>query len=590
MLISREARVGIVAGLATMTLAIAILFFHNVRSGKQEYQVNVILDDAGGIMDGADVYFAGVRVGTVRNVDIDKERNSARLTLGIQSDVELRSNYDFAVRSGALLGDRYVVIKPRKEERGVVVDTSGKEPIEVEGKGPLSVEELMPQVKDLMTNADALLKEFNVGVHEVSELTKDLRASSAGLQKMVNDPQTQAAIKNMVLNLERTSAAFQRLASSPQLQGTLANVNRATQPLEQITTNTNRLVKRTDDVMKSVDELAVFFKDVAKSNRENLDKTLATLPDMMKDLKDTISEFKRVVQTTGNEQNLEQINATLKSVRQVTENMAQVTQDVRQLTGDMKTQNDVKQLISTLNETAQSTKKTLEHLEATSANVRELTTDPQVKADLKDTIHETKKTMASANEALQEGKSLAEEGRQVMSRINKILGGGKRKSNKENKPSQPSQSSKASEGKSEEPPSSGGIFDTRIQPDLRMYQTPASNRYVSDLDFWISSGGRSRFVIGLHDVTESDKFTAQFAPALGTLGYGRMGIYRGKLGAGLDLLSGRARLSLNAYDPNNLAGNVWGGYRLFRNYELMLGVEGLGRSPRQVGVGVRVMK
>jgi len=47
---------------------------------------------------------------------------------------------------------------------------------------------------------------------------------------------------------------------------------------------------------------------------------------------------------------------------------------------------------------------------------------------------------------------------------------------------------------------------------------------------------------------------------------------------------------LNAYDPNNFTGNIWTGYRLFRNWELMLGVEGLGQRPRQVGVGVRTTR
>jgi phospholipid/cholesterol/gamma-HCH transport system substrate-binding protein len=567
MFISREARVGIVVGLAVMTLTVAILFFRNVRAAVKEYEVTVLLDDAGGILKGADVYFAGVPVGTVREVDIDREREKAKLLLGIQSDINLLSNYEFAVRSGALLGDRYVVITPKSYQKGdtaIPLRNYTKEDWEkkpIIGRGPSSVEELLPKTQELMDNFSVLIGDLRGVVREVNLLAQDLRGSTTGLKTIMGDPVTQTAVKRTMVNLYQSSESMRRLAADPHLAGTLANVDRASQSLGQITKNANLLVQRTDNLMKNASELVGFVKDVTKTNEDNVNKTIAALPEMMKDLKDTTAELKRVMQNAGSAENLEQINATLKSVNKATENLAHITDNVQKLVGDPKTQDDIKQLLTNLNETTQSAKEAVKNLEQTSASLRELATNEQVKTDLKDTLHETKKTMASANELLQESKQAVTDGRQVISRVNKILGGGKEK-----KP---------------------GV---KVQPELRFWNAPSSNRYMGDFDVWISPNPKKSFVLGLHDVTESDKLTAQYAPALGSLGYARFGFYRGKLGTGLDLLDGRGRLSLNVYDPNNFTGNVWGGYRLFRNWELMLGVEGLGQPRSQVGVGVRVMK
>lgn len=599
MLISREARVGIVVGLGVLTLAIAVLFFRHVRSGVREYEVIMIVDDAGGILEGADVLFAGVRVGRVKDVTPDLEYQGAKLTLGIDSKYQLYSDYQFAVRSGALLGERYVVITPpadeikkrvqeaqERDQKGVKqhVRLGPDFKLPIEGRGPSSVEELLPKTKELMDNFDALMGDFRKLVSEVNLLAQDLRGSTSALRHVVADPETQQAMKGTVVNLYETSEAVRRVASSPQIQGTLANVNRATQSLDQMTRNATLLVKRTDEVMLEVKDMVGFFKDVAATNRENLNQTIAALPEMMKNLKDTTAEVKRIAQATGNQENLEQINAALKSVKQATENMTHITEDVRKLVADEKMHNDVKQMISTLNETTKSAKKTIENLEATSASFRDLATDAEFKNDLKETLKETKKTITTANDALQEGRQTLAEGRQVLSRVNKILGGGKSKGTEQNKTSE----EKSESGKKQTPGTK--VLGTTIQSNLSFWQTPSSNRYVGDLDFWIAPDAKRGFLFGVHDLTVSDKFTAQYAPALGSNGHARFGVYRGTLGAGFDLTSGKSRLSLNAYDPNNFTGNIWTGYRLFRNWELILGVEGLGQRPRQVGVGVRMTK
>lgn len=599
MLISREARVGIVVGLGVLTLVMVVLFFRHVRSSGREYEVILVVDDAGGIREGADVLFAGVRVGRVKRVAPDLEYQGAKLTLGIDSRYPLYSDYQFAVRSGALLGERYVIITPPAEEmqkrvraaqerdrkgakRRVRLGPDFKLPIE--GRGPSSVEELIPKTQALMDHFDVLMSDFSQLVNEVRLLAQDLRGSTSALRHVVADPQTQRAMKGTVLNLYQTSEAVKRVASSPQIQGTLANVNRATQSLEQMTKSANQLVKRTDEVMLEVKDMVGFFKDVAKTNRENLNQAIAALPEIMKDVKETTAETKRIAQATGSQENLEQINAALKSIKQAAEHITHITEDVRQLVADEKMRDDVKQMISTLNETTKSAKKTIENLEVTSASLRDLATDTEFKNDLKETLKETKKTITTANDALQEGKQTLAEGRQVLRRVSKILGGGKSKGAEENKINQPKPETRTPK------PSGTKVLGTTIQPSLSFWQTPSSNRYVGDVDFWIAPESKRGFLFGVHDLTVSDKFTAQYAPALGANGHARVGVYRGTLGAGLDLTGGKSRLSLNVYNPNNFTGNIWAGYRLFRDWELMLGVEGLGQRPRQVGVGVRMTK
>ena len=84
-------------------------------SGASEYGIR--FENAAGISPGTDVRFAGTKVGTVRDVKPDFDRDQALVTIAISSELELDSDTSVRVQSESLLGGSYLGI-----ERGAGYD------------------------------------------------------------------------------------------------------------------------------------------------------------------------------------------------------------------------------------------------------------------------------------------------------------------------------------------------------------------------------------------------------------------------------------------------------------------------------------
>ncbi len=75
--------------------------------GASGYVVTADFDDIGGVRAGADVMIAGVVVGRVDNVHLNKD-DQAELALRIHDDVQLTSDVIASVRTKGIIGDRFI--------------------------------------------------------------------------------------------------------------------------------------------------------------------------------------------------------------------------------------------------------------------------------------------------------------------------------------------------------------------------------------------------------------------------------------------------------------------------------------------------
>ena len=119
----RESFVETLIGLAVVFAAGMFLWYAlatgrdgGSASGLNEYGVR--FENAAGIAPGTDVRFAGTKVGTVRDVRPDFDKDQALVTIAIDKRLELDSDTAVRVQSESLLGGSYLGI-----ERGAGFDT-----------------------------------------------------------------------------------------------------------------------------------------------------------------------------------------------------------------------------------------------------------------------------------------------------------------------------------------------------------------------------------------------------------------------------------------------------------------------------------
>lgn len=98
-------------GLLCTLVLFAVLGEINFVSDKR-YPVYAFFSSVSGLKTGARVEMAGVEIGTVSSVSIDKERLLAKVKLNIDQNIELSDDVIASVKTSGIIGQKYIDILP----------------------------------------------------------------------------------------------------------------------------------------------------------------------------------------------------------------------------------------------------------------------------------------------------------------------------------------------------------------------------------------------------------------------------------------------------------------------------------------------
>ncbi len=97
-------------------IGILCIAYLTVKLGKMEiiggdyYTVYASFQSASGLTKGAKVEMAGVQVGSVDDISLDKKRIVASVKLKIRKDLSLSDDAIASIKTSGLIGDRYIKI------------------------------------------------------------------------------------------------------------------------------------------------------------------------------------------------------------------------------------------------------------------------------------------------------------------------------------------------------------------------------------------------------------------------------------------------------------------------------------------------
>ncbi len=110
--VNKELYVGLfmIAGL----LSVAFLFYKigEVKLNRETYPVYGYFTSVSGLRQGARVEMAGVSIGTVSAVLLDRERFLAKVEFQIQKGIELPEDIIASVKTSGIIGEKYIDIAP----------------------------------------------------------------------------------------------------------------------------------------------------------------------------------------------------------------------------------------------------------------------------------------------------------------------------------------------------------------------------------------------------------------------------------------------------------------------------------------------
>jgi phospholipid/cholesterol/gamma-HCH transport system substrate-binding protein len=155
-----ELKIGIFAFIGLVILTLAVFSISEIHIFRPGYNIRVTFTFASGIDEGAAVRVAGVQVGEVSKIDLDydKDKSEARITLSIWLDEEVRLPRDSSayVNVLGLIGETYLEIIPGEDYTHLLNNEDT-----LVGRDPLSTETMMEAVHKVTDNLDTILGSVN---------------------------------------------------------------------------------------------------------------------------------------------------------------------------------------------------------------------------------------------------------------------------------------------------------------------------------------------------------------------------------------------------------------------------------------------
>ena len=267
---SSEIWVGIFVVIGIVLLALLTMKVEKFQIGKERgYLVNILFDSAAGLDRSAEVRVAGVHVGNVEKVILEKGR--AKVTFRVPPQIVLYKDSKAYLKSEGFLGEKYVEISP---------GTPGFPKVEpdgeiVQGEPPTDIEQMLSRmgairedIKEIAKPIGDLLK--SVDPKKVERMVDNLNTFSNELTGMSKDAKE---------TIQKAKEAFSRVEEIGD------KVKKGEGTLGKLVTDETvyQDAKRTVETAREAAESAKQAVDTLKTLSEQIEKGEGTLGKLIKD-------------------------------------------------------------------------------------------------------------------------------------------------------------------------------------------------------------------------------------------------------------------------------------------------------------------
>lgn len=270
------------------------------RRFQSTLNVIAIFDDVAGLRKGNNVWFSGVKVGTVRDINFHGISEVA-ITMRIEEEVQrfIRKDSKVRISSEGLIGNRILVIEGGSPDAPYVEDGDI-----LATEAPLDTENMMATLQENNENLVSITRDFK-------ELTQRLVDGEGTVGALLRDPEMASNFKDVVTNLEQVtqntisaSSELSRFSSRLNTPGGLANqlitdtvvfqqlrssanqLQHTTSTAQEITENLNKASTRLTTTDNSIGVLLndEQFANLLKTTMENLESGTEKLDQNMEAL------------------------------------------------------------------------------------------------------------------------------------------------------------------------------------------------------------------------------------------------------------------------------------------------------------------
>ena len=210
-----ETKVGIFLLLGIGLICTLIILFGELPDMfKPTYAVTVKFPDASGLLKGSEVYLAGAVIGKVTtDPKYIPDSQEVEVNLKINKDVGIRKDASYVIGSSGLLGDRFVIVKPKVYDKGTPEEQKApyvKDGEVIEGVNATDLTAIMDASKPLIDRANDIAAQLDDMITRLNKdvlsgtSTEDLKQTIAKLRHMVDNGDEMITNANDLLSQAKT--------------------------------------------------------------------------------------------------------------------------------------------------------------------------------------------------------------------------------------------------------------------------------------------------------------------------------------------------------------------------------------------------
>ncbi|MHB9131682.1 MAG: MlaD family protein [Armatimonadota bacterium] len=373
---TNEVRVGIMTLIGLVLLVLLIMSLTRWGQDRNTYAFTILFRQAQGLQSGADVRVAGVTVGYVESVGLDRATNLAAVTVRVNRSVRIREGYQFTVGMGGIVGEHFIEITPTETKSALLKDGDRVTGTET------------PDINSVVANASSLIDELKITTKSVNSIvgskenqrkitqaldnivvtSKNAAEMSAVLNRLM--VHNQVSIDRIVANLTDVSNDARKVSSLLTVQLTKSE---SIHNLDIATANAVRISERLESIARSIDallsdeELSRGLKESVGHMKQasvdlelllvearqaaagvptiltNLQKASANVEKASADLPEITKPFREIAPETA--ANIKQVSVNIRNVSQEVGGIAQQVKRIGQTLQNLRIQPEIREMV-----------------------------------------------------------------------------------------------------------------------------------------------------------------------------------------------------------------------------------------------------
>lgn len=250
--LSPEAKVGIFAFIGLITLAYMSMQVGKFEFGRKKgYELYVYFDSAEGLAKDTAIEIAGVEVGRVKDIALD--RGKAKVVLLIGHGIELGKDVQAAIRTRGVLGDKYIALILDAQEEPFLKDGDRIE----RTISATDVDKLLNQLSEIGGDVKKVSKALagslggEKGQQSLQIIVDNMRDLTMSLNRTVHD--NDQKINEMITNLTQFSSDLEKVMSA--IRDITAKVQKGEGTIGKLV-NKEETVEKLNDSLGSLKEIS----------------------------------------------------------------------------------------------------------------------------------------------------------------------------------------------------------------------------------------------------------------------------------------------------------------------------------------------